>query len=63
MTAKEKVLSVYPDAYMCENNLFNTYCVYEDFTFKNRISERTKTTFEAWESALNQLIKQQLCTE
>ena len=48
---------------MCENSLFNTYCVYEDFTFKNRISERTKTTFEAWESALNELIKQGLCTE
>jgi len=56
---KEEVLKVYPDAYMCENTLFNTYCVYEDFTFKNRIGERTKTVWEAWQNAYNNILNQQ----
>ena len=54
----QEVLKVYPDAYMCENTLFNTYCVYQDFTFKNRLSERTKTALEAWESAYNNILNQ-----
>lgn len=55
MSAKEQVLKVYPDAYVCVNNLFETVCIYEDHTFGNRISERCKSVWEAWQSALTKI--------
>jgi len=47
-----------PDAYVCQNTLFETVCIYEDFTFSNRLSERVKSVWEAWQSAYNNLVEQ-----
>jgi len=66
MTAKEKVLSVYPDAVSCASynkygNFLFLYTIKHDGT--KRISDECYNVDLAWESALNQLIKQGLCTE
>jgi hypothetical protein len=65
MTAKEKVLAVYPNAY-CEwdYNVSGTKLI--RFWIKNgneALTTKYMTSKAAWQAALNQLIKQGLCTE
>jgi len=55
---EKEVKKVYSDAYVCQNTLFETVCIYEDFTFSNRLSERVKSVWEAWQSAYETLVKQ-----
>lgn len=52
------VKTVYPDAYMAYNSLFETFCLYENHRCEHRISERLKAPYLCWENAYETLIKQ-----
>jgi hypothetical protein len=58
-TAKEKVLSVYPDAYINKNWTFGRCCIMVGLHY----FPVAYTENDAWQNALNELIKQGLCTE
>ena len=64
MTAKEKVLSVYPDA-VCDYVFYPEIEVwaYEIIAGNKIVADLCVTENWAWESALNELIKNGLCTE
>jgi len=61
MTAKEKVLSVYPMA-VCTYSGGGMYSVFSR-QYSTVPIEQGNTKKQAWQNALNELIKQQLCTE
>lgn len=54
-TTEQIVREKYPDVYVCHNTLFETVCIYEDFTFQNRISDRVKSVWQAWQSAADRI--------
>ena len=55
---EKEVRKIYPNAYQCYNTLFETHSIFEDHTFSNRLSEKTKLGYEAWQSAYETLKQQ-----
>ena len=53
-----EVKKVYPKPYEAFNSLFETWCLYEDHTMTNRLSERCKRGYEIWQSAYKTLKQQ-----
>ena len=51
-----EVRKVYPDAYMAYNNLFETYCLYQNHRCEHRISERLQSAYLCWINAYETLI-------